>query len=623
MIIFGTAGHIDHGKTALIYALTDIDADRLPEEKKRGMTIDLGFAWLEKPSGEKIGIIDVPGHENFIRNMIIGMTSVDAFILVVDAKEGWKPQTEEHFQIIRLLNIDYGMIVITKTDLVSSDRVKEVKQEIEKKIYIFPFQKISISSFNTKESDRLYQLREHLEKLSSAIPEKKDIGKPRLFIDRVFDIKGSGTVVTGTLVNGNLEQNQYAYLFPLNRKVRLRQLQSYGSPVEKALIGSRVAINISGVKKEELHRGDLIYGKPGYQYGKSIDVRLVLPAQKNPYLLKSGSEVDFISHTRILRGRVIFGKKELKSGEQSYAQIRFLEPLSLMLGDYFIIRLPGVNETIGGGRILDPKASRHSFNKPLWNEWLDRRKDLDISQVILTELQKYQFIRIDELLVNSPYSVEEIKRTLKDLADKNLLFLFKDLAINSQFWINQTRQAIDSIQQMHQDYLFKESFPIIQLKNIFSHLPDELFDALIDYLAQTNKIRIKSGEISSSDHSIKLSAQQKTTIKRILEYIEKDPEHLPTKKVLQEEFSDNHELIDYLIKNSEMIVLEEQIIITPNVYCIMKDKIVDYLKKNGTITIAQVRDLLNISRKYIVPLLTKMDDDRLTVRRENTRILKQ
>jgi selenocysteine-specific elongation factor len=623
MVIFGTAGHIDHGKTALVYALTGMNADRLPEEKKRGMTIDLGFAWLETSRGEKIGMIDVPGHENYIKNMITGMTSVDAFILVVDAKEGWKPQTEEHFQIIRLLNIQYGIIVITKTDLVSSERTKEVRQEIEEKITGDDTLQIPILSFSNKDSDRIYQLKEQMERLSVAIPEKKDIDKPRLFIDRVFEIKGSGTVVTGTLINGNLYRNQTVSLFPLNRKVRLRQLQSYGSPVEKAIIGSRVALNLSGVKKEELHRGDLIYGNQKVQYGKAIDVMLTLPVQKKPYLLKNGSEVDFISHTKLSHGRVVFNRKELKSGEQSYAQIRFEGPLCLMPGDYFILRLPGINVTIGGGRILDALASRHSFNHPSWSDWLDKRKNLDIKQLILTELQKVKMIKREEMLVNSPYSEGEIEQTLEELYHHHRLFLIEDWVIEDQFWTNQINRVTDYLQRMHQDYVLKAGFPLLQLTNHFSSLPDKLFDGLIAFLVKTEKIKVHQGEVSSFEHTIVLSTHQKEMMEDIIAYIEHDPEQLPTEKELKIQFPKDQELIPYFIQEGIIMLLEEQIVMTPEIYRKMKDKIVDYLKKNKKISIGQVRELLHISRKYIIPLLTKMDEEGITLRREGQRVLKE
>lgn len=413
MVIFGTAGHIDHGKTSLIYALTSMDADRLPEEKLRGMTIDLGFAWMETSHGEKIGIIDVPGHEHFIRNMITGITSVDAFILVVDAKEGWKPQTEEHFQIIRLLEISYGLIIITKTDLVLADRLREVEQEIAERINTPNKQDIPILYFSSKDRDSIFQIKNEVEKLSKTIPRKKDIDKPRLFIDRVFEIKGSGTVITGTLLNGNLYKNQSVFHFPSRKKIRLRQIESYNATVEKAVLGSRVALNLAGLKKEDIERGDLIHTNQKMPSGYVFDVNIKLIPQKNPFRLKNGSEIEFISHTKILRGTIIFEQNEAKPEDEFYAQIRFREPLCLMLGDYFVVRLPGLNETIGGGRILDTQSGRHSFRNPRWGKWLVKRDKLEINQLIISELERHHKIKRGELLIDSPYAEQEINKHLE------------------------------------------------------------------------------------------------------------------------------------------------------------------------------------------------------------------
>jgi selenocysteine-specific elongation factor len=623
MVILGTAGHIDHGKTSVIYALTGIDADRLPEEKARGMTIDLGFAWMETSHGEKIGIIDVPGHEHFIRNMITGISSVDAFLLVVDAKEGWKPQTEEHFQIIRLLDIIYGLIVITKTDLVLPERIKEVEQEIRDRVNSLNQFSISILHFSNKDKESITRLRKQIESVSKSIPQKRDIGKPRLFIDRVFEIRGSGTVVTGALLNGNLYLNQSIYLFPSLKEIRLREIQSYNLSVEKATIGSRVALNLSGVKKEEIRRGDLIYGNQKLPFGNFLDVILNLLPQKNPIRLKNGTEVEFISHTKILRGTIIFEQKELLPEEQAYAQIRFKEPLCLMIGDYFIIRLPGINETIGGGRILDAQAGRHSFHNPLWHKWLEKREKLDISQLIVSELERHQKIKKELLLVNSPYSQEAIYQHLKELNKKDIIFLIDDWVVDFHFWNNLIHHVISFLEQKHKDYPLKSGFPIIQLRNKFTDIPEDLFLRLLDYLSKNNKIKITKGIISSIKHSINLSAQENKIVDDIVQYIEKDIGHLPVEKELKDAFKKNTELIDYLMEQGEIIKLEDQICITPSVYREMKDKIVDFLRKNKQIAIGQVRDLLHISRKYIVPILTRMDEEGITIRKGNERILRQ
>lgn len=624
MAIFATAGHIDHGKTTLINALTGMDADRLPEEKARGMTIDLGFAWLETEQREKIGIIDVPGHEHFIRNMITGITSVCAFILVVDAKEGWRTQTEEHFQIIRLLDINYGLIVITKTDLVLPERVKEVEQEIREKISILKPLEIPILYFSNKNKESIVQLRKQIININAAIPKQRDTGKPRLFIDRVFEIKGSGTVVTGTLLDGNLYLNQLVYLFPSLKKVRLRQMQSYNVSVEKALIGSRVALNIGGIKKEEIKRGDLIYNSPQkLPFGNFFDIHLKLILPRKNFYLKSGSEVEFITHTKVLRGIIIFQKKTLQPEESTFAQIRFKEPLCLIIGDYFILRLPGINETIGGGKILDAQTTKHSFHNPFWENWLEKRLKLDIDELIISELERHQKIKKDQLLLNSPYAQEEIYQHLDQLNKKNMLFLIADWVVDFHYWQNITDQFLLFLEEEHKNYPLKAGFPIIEFRNKFPNIPQDLFLHILQYWLDKSKIVLKKGMISSLNYPIKLSAQQNRIVEEILHYIEKDVNHLPTEKELKEVFSNNTELITYLIEQGKILKLEGQICITPSVFQDMKNIIVNFLRKNKYINISQVRNLLNISRKYIIPLLTKLDEMGITVRKGNERILKE
>lgn len=622
MVIFGTAGHIDHGKTSLIYSLTSIDADRLPEEKSRGMTIDLGFAWMETSKGEKIGIIDVPGHEHFIRNMITGITSVDAFILVVDAKEGWKLQTEEHFQIIRLLEIEYGLIAITKADLVSSDRLENTKKEIQERINYPNKPNIPIIYFSSKDERSISQLKSEIEKISKNIPQKKDISKPRLFIDRVFEVKGSGTVVTGTMLNGNLSMNQTVYHFPSKEKSRLRQIQSYNISVDRVIMGNRVALNLTGLKKEDVKRGDLIYHNLKMTSGKIFDVLLNILPQKSSLNFKNGSEIEFISHTKILRGTIFFKNKEVKPEEKFYAQIRFKESLLLMVGDYFIIRMPGINETIGGGRILNTQTSRYNFHNLDWEKWLSKRVNLDLRQLIVSELEKYQKIKKEELLLDSPYAKEEIYNCLEELHKKNILFLRGDWVVDIKFWNNVDRQLIYSLERKHEKEPLKEGFPIIHLRNEFPKMPEDLFLGLLDYLSENNRVKVKKGVVSSAKHTINISTHQNKKIEEIVKYIEKNITNLPTEKELKNIFFKNTEIIEYLIKKGEILRLEEQILITPPIFQGMMDKVIDYLKKNNTINIAQARDLLNLSRKYLVPILTRMDEAGITVRRGNERILK-
>ena len=339
MFVLGTAGHIDHGKTALIYALTSIDTDRLPEEKERGMTIDLGFAWIKLPSGEKVGIVDVPGHENLVKNMIVGTTGIDAVILVIDAKEGWMPQTEEHFQIVELLNIKYGIIAITKIDLVDQNRLNLVEKQIKDRLKNTVLFNAPVLKVSTVNKTGIEQIKLAIQNLIPHMKLQRDIGKPRLYIDRVFNIKGSGTVVTGTLKGGALYKGMEATIFPSYKKTRLRSLQAYKEKVEKALPGSRVALNLAGIEKNEVHRGDIIFATKQIKASKYIDVqiKLLTQPQLNNYSLKNRSEVVFFTGTKETLAKIFLPEsKPLYSGKTGFAQLRFKEPLATYLGDRFI-----------------------------------------------------------------------------------------------------------------------------------------------------------------------------------------------------------------------------------------------------------------------------------------------
>jgi selenocysteine-specific elongation factor len=429
MFVLGTAGHIDHGKTALIYALTSIDTDRLPEEKERGMTIDLGFAWMKLPSGEKIGIVDVPGHENLIKNMIAGATGIDAVILVIDANEGWMPQTEEHFQIIDLLNIKYGIIALTKVDLVDQNRLNVVEKEIKERLKNTNFFNAPLIKVSSLKNIGIEQIKSAIQNLIAKIKPKRDIGKPRISIDRVFKVKGSGTVITGTLLGGTLHTGMEVTIFPSYRKTRIRNLQSYKEKVESAFPGSRVALNLVGIEKSELHRGDIVFGTKQIRASKNIDVQIQLLPQAKKYSLINRSEVFFFSGTKEILAKVILDeKKYLQDGETGFVQLRFKESMATYLGDRFILRIPSPSKTIGGGLIIDPIAPKHNLKDKDIINFLQKRIKLDLRELILTELNKIIFIKKDNLLANSNYAYPEMQEMVK-------LLIKEGKIIATNYWL--------------------------------------------------------------------------------------------------------------------------------------------------------------------------------------------
>ena len=494
----------------MIYALTSIDTDRLPEEKERGMTIDLGFAWMKLPSGEKVGIVDVPGHENLIKNMIAGASGIDAVILVIDANEGWMPQTEEHFQIVDLLDIKYGIIAITKIDLVDRTRLNSVEKQIKERLKNTALFNAPIVKVSTVKNIGIDGIKSAIQDLIPRMKPKRNIGKPRLSIDRVFNIKGSGTVVTGTLIGGIFRQGMEVTIFPSYKKTRLRSLQTYKEKVEKAFPGSRVALNLVGMEKNELHRGDIVFGTKQIKAGKNIDVRIQLLSKLKKYSLTNRSELFFFTGTKEILAKVILNqKKYFEPDEIGFAQLRFKEPLATYLGDRFILRIPSPPKTIGGGLIVDPLAHKHHFKDKDIINLLQKRAKLNLGKLILTELKKINFIKKDDLLINSNYSDSEIKEVVELLKKQGELIITNSWLINKNYWQEQKTKFVNKLNREYELYPLQTGFPLNKFQSYFYYLKPEIFNNLIDSLINTDKIGLEKGIIFLLSRKPKISSQQK------------------------------------------------------------------------------------------------------------------
>jgi len=623
MFVFGTAGHIDHGKTALIFALTSIDPDRLPEEKKRGMTIDLGFAWLALASGEKIGIIDVPGHESLIKNMIVGATGIDAVILVVDAKEGWMPQTEEHFQIIELLELQYGIIVITKIDLVNTHRLRLVENQIKERLKNTALSRAPIVKTSIINNIGIEELKWSIQNLLPQLKPRRDIQKPRVYIDRVFTIKGSGTVVTGTLTGGTLQKGMELNIFPGGKKARLRNLQAYKEEVEVALPGSRVALNLSGIEKNELQRGSIVFANIPIKSSKNIDICLKLLPNFSKLSLSSGSLVTFFTGTKETLARIFFPPNSItQAGERVFARLKFQEDLITFLGDHFILRLPSPLRTIGGGIIINPLASKKPLKEKEEFDLLVRRSTLDLKELILAELSKLKFIKKRDMLTNSNFSEEEIMTRIELLKEENKIISYNSWIIEKNFWQNQRTKFIQKLKEEYQLSPLSNGFPLNKLQRNFSYLTIEIFKGLIKTLRDENQIGLKGGIVYLISYVPEITSLQKESINKTLKIIRANPNLPLEEKTLLAQIEERREILEFLIQQGEIVRLDEGILLQSKTYDTMKNKLIEFLNLNGSLSIAQVRDLLGLSRKYIIPLLNKMDEEKITQRKENVRILK-
>ena len=413
MFVIGTAGHVDHGKSALVLALTGIDPDRLPEEKKRGMTIDLGFAWLKLPSGKEVGVIDVPGHERFIKNMLAGVGGIDLALLIVAANEGVMPQTKEHLAILDLLKIPKGIVVITKKDLVDEELLTLVRMEVEELIKPTTLSESPLVAVSAVTGEGLQTLIAAIDKLLISAEPRPDIGRPRLFIDRAFTIVGSGTVVTGTLIDGSLSVGQDVEILPSGLKARLRGLQTHKTRVQIASPGSRVAANLAGVATDQIERG-YVLTTPGWLSPTTrVDVRLTLLSSLR-YPLKHGTVVSlFTGAAEVLAKVHLLEKDELAPAVSTWAQFALDNPVAVVKGDRFIIRSP--MDTLGGGSIVISHARRHRRFRAEIIKSLGIIEGGTLGEIVIATLEMKQPLEVGQLVVQCNLSVDVAKRAIQEL----------------------------------------------------------------------------------------------------------------------------------------------------------------------------------------------------------------
>ncbi|MBI4295719.1 MAG: selenocysteine-specific translation elongation factor [Chloroflexi bacterium] len=624
MFIIGTAGHIDHGKSALVQALTGIDPDRLPEEKRRGMTIDLGFAHLTLSSGEVVGIIDVPGHKDFMRNAIAGMWGIDAALLVVAADDGWMPQTEDHLRILDLFHTKYGIVVITKIDLIDQpDWLDMVEEDIRGRLSGTRLAGAPIVRVSAREGTNIEELKRRIETLVSSIPPKRDIGKPRLPIDRVFTVKGSGTVVTGTLIDGTMVEGQSVVIFPGNAQSRVRSLEAYKERTARAQPGTRVALNLVGLERQALKRGDTVFGaREQVKSSRILDVRLeLIPQLTSP--LKSNSELVVHLGTSEILGRVVLLEgASLKPGESALAQFRFKEGVAARIGDSFVIRKPTDVETLGGGMVLDPLAHRHKSKDSKVLPSLRRRESLDVRELVLAELDKSKYLMSEDILVASHYSQAEIEECTKVLQTEGQLVVAGAYVIDLSHWQEQSGNILGILATHVSLNPLEKGLAQADLQNRIN-LPKEAFDRLLAVLVTTGKVLRDGSTIAPHGHKPRLSGDQEATVSRIRGLFQKERTNPPTRKELAALLPGCEKVVRFMCEQNMLVELSDGVLLEYEQYSAARNAIIDFLRHHGRISIQQLRDILGLSRKYLLPLLIRLDEEGITRREGDERILAQ
>ena len=613
MFVVGTAGHIDHGKSSLVLKMTGIDPDRLPEEKERGMTIDLGFAWAELPSGRQIGIVDVPGHERFVKNMVAGVGGIDAVIFVIAADDGWMPQSEEHFQIIQLLGIKTGLVALTKKDLVEQDFLQLQIEAIAERLRDSFLEGCPIVPVSNATGDGVVQVLEALDKLLKDDMQRPDIGSARLFIDRRFTIQGMGTVVTGTLLEGKLIVDQQAEIQPSGLTTRVRTLQTHKHLIKEATPGSRVAINLAGVEKGAIDRGDAVCIPGSVMPSEFIagEIELLSSAK---LILKNGAEVSFLLGTADILARVYSLEGEgIRPGTRGRVTIRLRAPVAAKLGDRFIIRRISPQDTIGGGRVLDTEFVGGRKNKAQQLELLKKRSELTPESIILTELDKNAKTPVSKMYCNIPFEKGAMDSALKLLTDKNEILVSGENILSVRFLEQFAKPAMDFIEGEHELRPWSDGVdPGLIAKKL--KLDPERLPTVIDYLVSTDKIVSENGLLRLASHKAELNANQARLQGRLTARLSASPLAAPTKKDFVDEDPSFEVVINFLRDKGEIIEFKGGILLTRQDFEDISQRLVEYLKKTHQATASEIKAHLKTSRKYIIPVLEKFDQLGITIR---------
>jgi selenocysteine-specific elongation factor len=636
-LILATAGHVDHGKSSLVKALTGIDPDRLPEEKARGITIDLGFAHLElsgkigqEAAAFHLGIIDVPGHEDFVKNMVAGVGSIDVALLIVAADDGWMPQTEEHLQILTYLGVTRGIVALTKIDLAENEET--VRDELRARLADSPFADAPIISTSVVSGHGIAGLRDALAQVLESTPAPRDSRKPRLPVDRAFTLRGIGTVVTGTLTGGTFHRGENVIVQPSGIAARIRSLQNHNREVEASGPGTRSALNLPDAKspagEKGIQRGAVVtlseLGDPTKAADVALEKSRRLINSKSPAAraLKDATRVRVHLGSGNVAAHVILrGERAIAPGVKAIAQLRFEEPVFAFAGDRFIVRDWSEQATLAGGIILDPDAPRERGELRLRQLEACAAAPNDPSRFILAAVQLHRAIPSSSLLIKSRFSREEIANAVSDLAGERRLLVAQDWVIDVSWWNRLCENAAAKIDADHRAHPDRAGLPKAELQKAFEkELPSPgLFEPLLREL--TRKGFAESGIIlKRATHQLRLPPHLQAAGDKVRRALSAKPFDPPSRKDLAPDLP-SQQALRFLIETGEAIDLGENVILLAGSFQRAVESIRRLLQAHGRATASEIRQALQTSRRVLIPLLEKLDKDRVTRREGDQRVL--
>ncbi len=614
MYVIGTAGHVDHGKSTLVRTLTGIDPDRWEEEKRREMTIDLGFAWLVLPSGRSVSIVDVPGHERFIKNMLAGVGGLDAAMLVIAADESVMPQTAEHLAILDLLGITHGLVVLTKADLVDADWLALVRDEVAERLAGTSFANVPCVAISARTGAGIAELLATLDQVLDATPSRTSAqGTPRLPIDRSFTIGGFGTVVTGTLLDGPLTVGQEIELLPQGLRARVRGLQTHQQRTEQALPGTRVAINLAGVHHSQISRGNLLTLPGSIKPTQLIDVQLRM-VRDIPFVLQQNMALDlFIGAAELHCRATLLDQEELRPGESGWVQLRLDQPIAAVRGERCIVRQPSPGLTVGGGVVVDTHPARHRRFRPEVVAALETLARGTPDQLILQVLGDGPPRLWDEVIAATGISATLAHEGLHTLqADGRALQLTTQVVIAAAGWQRLESRLGAALQHYHKRFPLRQGMPREELRQRLN-LEARVLNAVLDYAAQQGLLRLNETSVWLAAHTPQLTAAQRRSVDALLAAMRKTPYAPPTPDL-------EPELLAWALEQGLLVRSSADVYFLPDTYAELIDWVRASITEQGNISVAQFRDRFNTSRKYALAFLEHLDERKITRRSGDVRI---
>ena len=622
-IIVGTAGHIDHGKTTLIKALTGRNTDRWEEEQRRGITIDLGFTYFDLKNGDRVGIIDVPGHEKFINNMVAGVVGMDLVLLVVAADEGIMPQTREHMDILGLLGIKKSILVINKCDLVDEEWLELVEEEIQEELegtFLEGAPVVKVSAATGQGLDELTDMIQQL--MSDEVVAKDTQTIPRLPIDRAFTLSGFGTIITGTLISGTITREDVLEMYPIGKECKIRNIQVHGQNQDKCYAGQRVAINLSNVKKKEIRRGCVLAPKNSMKNTDLLDVKLKVLEDSMRILTNHERLHLYTGTSEILCRAVLLDKEQIGPGEEGLVQLRLEEEIAVKRGDRFVVRFYSPMETIGGGIVLEPNPVRKKRFDAQAIEELKKKESGSLGDVMELQIKEHgdTMITLAELAKVMAHSVDELKEYLEELEESGTIFVFpmkKDTYLwhrDSEFAVRQKIE--ETLQKYHSEHPYRYGMKKAEIHNTFlKKIKPNIFDAYIERMTGENVYGRREEYLSLPGYEVPKDAMYLQTEKLIEDTFEKAGydfvrfSEIDFGKIPRQTAED---VVLMMIDEGKVLRINEEMFTMKHLMDEAKEKIQNHLKEENLITIAQVRDMFATSRKSAKPILEYMDSIKVT-----------